>query len=235
MEERQDHKRKQNFFKQSDAPRIVGLGLLLVGFILLFCSGYLDVKYVLVIFAWIAMPVGLVLFIVAGSVRTNEEDMDKHMEDQLLGLVISAAEEDKYRKRLLPQKHPRVLEGYEYREGLMLRRDKVNTLRSSEFSRTLLYLLRDGFFLVTRTISLLDSEQREQRVEIRLEDICEVAIVEEQKHLTFENRQFDAKDVRLLFRYRDGSTYSVPVHRDMDLEDFVELCREWLAAGEISL
>ena len=235
MDDRQDLKRKQNYFKQSDAPRIVGLGLLLVGFILLFCSGYLDVKYVLVIFAWIAMPVGLVLFIVAGTMRTDEENIDKHIEDQLMGLEISAAEEDKYRKRLLPQKHPRVLEGYEYREGLMLRRDKVNTLRSSEFSRTLLYLLRDGFFLVTRTVSLVDSDWREQRVEVVLSDICGVELCEEQKHLTFEKHAFEARDVRLVFRYRDGGTYSVPVHRDLDLEEFVEQCGEWLGAGEISL
>ena len=161
MDDLQDYKRKLNYFKQSDGPRIVGLALALIGIILLFCSGYLRLHYVVVIFGWIALPVGVALFIVAASVRADEENIDKHIADQLLGLEISAAEEDRLRKRLLDTLHPRILEGYEYRQGLLLRKDKVSTVRSELFSRTNLYLLRDGLYLLTRTVSLINKEQKQ--------------------------------------------------------------------------
>jgi hypothetical protein len=137
--------------------------------------------------------------------------------------VGRAVEDDKHFERKIQarlQKH--TVSGYEYREGVMLRQDKSGKLRASLFTKSRIYPFREAVCVASRTVSLIDSETSEWTEEIPFSTIECLRVSREERQLSFGNKQFAVKDIRLLIERTEGEAVSLPMREDLELEEFLE-------------
>ena len=83
-------KHNVNYFKKSDSTKFIGIALIILGF-LLFYFGW----------GWILMtlsvPVGVVLFIIGSSGRSDESVIETCIQEATEGLEVELANETKYK------------------------------------------------------------------------------------------------------------------------------------------
>jgi hypothetical protein len=115
-----------------------------------------------------------------------------------------------------------VLKDFEYREGLMLTRSKSNSLRSSEYTKSILYFLTDGLYIVTRTFSLVEDNVRNAALEIPFLTMDKVEIVRETPTLHFGKKTFNTHYAHLVIRYEGDKVLNVPIHDDITADQLAE-------------
>lgn len=217
-----DLKNNINYFKKSDTPKYVGMGLMVVGVLLL----WLGWSYVTYIMAAAFIPVGLVLFLIGASGRASDSDIEGFIKRRLEGMEVNLAEDRTYAKRILKHVPPAVVEDYEYREGLMLTRAKNNSLRSSEYTRAILYVLSDALYIPVRTLSLVEDRINNTLCEIPYDMISNVEILRDRCTLTFGKNSYSAKITQLCITYGDGLTFRTPIHDDITADSLVETIKK---------
>lgn len=214
-------KKLRNYFAMSDVPRLIGIGMMIAGAILLLLAWFMALGW----FFWILMCVclagGPVLFWVAGSMRATDSDMDQIVKRGTDDMGLTPSQESKYRKKLLSLIPPQTASAYVYREGLMLARCKDGTVRSEKYAKAMIYVLTDGIVVVSRTLSLISEEKENQTVEIPFAQLEKAQLVSEKKLLSFGKKSFEVKETLLQLLY-DGKTMCLPTHRDFKIEQFVE-------------
>ena len=146
-----DTKHNVKYFKKKDSVKTVGAICLAIGAvgILLAYSSYIG--YIL---AMVLLPVGLVTFIVGTTIVSSESDIDEDIKKALVGVEKQPSEDKAYAKRILKNIPATTAEGYNYEEGLMLRKAKNSSLRSSSYTKAILYPLTDALLISSRTVSL---------------------------------------------------------------------------------
>lgn len=213
-------KKLRNYFMMSDVPRLIGIGMMTAGAILLLLAWFVPIG-----FLWILMCLclagGPVLFWVAGSMRASESDIDEHLKRSTDDMGLTPSDEDKYRKKLLSSMPPQTVSAYVYREGLMLARSKNGTVRSEEYAKAMIYVLTNGIVVISRTVSLVSEEKQEQKAEIPFAQFEKAELVSEKKQLSFGKKSFEVKESFLQIVY-DGTTLQIPTQLDFNLEQFVE-------------
>ena len=169
-----------------------------------------------------SVPVGVVLFIIGSSGRSDEGTIDTCIETATEGIEVDLCAETKYKNRF--QKHiaPEVIEGYEYREGVMLRYSKSGSLRSSEYTKAIIYTLSDAIYINARTVSVVSEEVRELSAEIPFVSIDRFEIVSDEKRLEFMKKTFSTRAFRLLIEYGDGQSLSLPITSSINSDKLVE-------------
>ena len=217
-----DLKNNINYFKKSDTPKYVGMGLMVVGVLLL----WLGWSYVTYIMAAAFIPVGLVLFLIGASGRASDSDIEGFIKRRLEGMEVNLAEDRTYAKRILKHIPPQSIEDYEYREGLMLTRAKNNSLRSSEYTRAILYVLSDALYIPTRTVALTEDRVDNKLYEIPYDMISGIEITRERRTLPFGKQSFSAKITKLCITYGDSLTLSLPIHDDITADSLVETIKK---------
>ena len=222
-------KKLRNYFMMSDVPRLIGIGMMAAGAILLLLAWFVPIG----LFFWILMCLclagGPVLFWVAGSMRASESDIDEHLKRSTSDMGLSPSDESKYRKRLLSSMPPQTVSAYVYREGLMLARSKDGTVRSEEYAKAMIYVLTDGIVIISRTVSLISDEKQNQTIEIPCASLEKAELVSEKKQLSFRKKSFEIKESFLQIVH-DGITLQIPTQLDFKLEQFVEKLNEMAAA-----
>ena len=208
-----NYKNNIGYFAKSDNMRSVGLCMLVGGFAAL-CLGFAT-SYILFIIGTILLIPGAVLYIIGAAGRSSDEDIKHCIERGCEGMEVELSEDRAYNKRILPKTEPEVLKDYEYREGLMLTRSKSNSLRSSEYTKTILYFLTDALYVVTRTFSLVEDNVRNATLEIPFLSTDKVEIVRETPTLHFGKKTFNAHYARLVIRYEGDKVLNVPIHDDI--------------------
>lgn len=208
-------KNNVNYFLKKGTLKFIGVAMAALGFLLYFVGwGWI---------AWITIctfiPAGAVLFIVGSSGRASDEDIDEYISIKMRELDPNLDLDKKYSARIVKGNETFELEGYEFREGLMYQKAKNGSVRSSEFSRSILYVLADGIYIVTRSISLVSDEAVEDVVrECLFEDIERAEITEEAKRFEFNKNVFNVKDLRLKIKLKNGGEISLPIHDDLRSE-----------------
>lgn len=213
-------KKLRNYFMISDMPRLIGVGMMILGAILLLAAWFVPIGW----FFWVLMCVclagGPVVFWVTSSMRASEGEIDELIKRHTDDMGLTPDEESKYRKRLLDTA-PKELHSYVYREGLMLTNTKSGTVRSEEFAKALLYLLSDGILIIARTVSLITEQKQEQTWEIPFALLEKAELVSAKKQVSFGKKTFEVTETLLQITY-DATTLSLPTQRDFELEQFVE-------------
>ncbi len=208
-----NYKNNIGYFRKSDSMRSLGLGLLIGGFAAL-CLGFAT-SWLLYIIGGPIMVVGAVLYAVGSAGRSSDEEIKHCITRGCEGMEVDLSEDRAYNKRLLPKVQPEVLQDYEYREGLMLTRSKSNSLRSSEYTKTILTFLTDGLYITTRTFSLVEDNTRNATIEIPFASMDKVEIVRETPTLHYGKKTFNAHYARMLIHYDGGRVFSTPIHDDI--------------------
>jgi hypothetical protein len=212
-------KNNENYFLKKGTLKYVGVAMAALGF-LLYYVGWGWISYIVMC---TCLPGGAVLFIVGSSGRAADEDIDEYIAVKMRGISRERELEKNFSARLSPLDSFYELEGYELSEGLMFAKTKGGSVRSSVFTKTLVYILTDGLYLVGRSISLIDEEKCEDRAgELLFSDMERAEICEEMKSFNFRGNLFRVKDMRLKIVMKSGEEISIPMHDDLRSELIVE-------------
>jgi hypothetical protein len=215
-----NYKNNIGYFAKSDNMRSIGLCMLVGGFAAL-CLGFAT-SYILFVIGTILLIPGAILYILGAAGRSSDEDIKSCIARGCEGMEVDLSEDRAYNKRIMPKTEPEVLKDFEYREGLMLTRSKSNSLRSSEYTKSILYFLTDGLYIVTRTFSLVEDNVRNAALEIPFLTMDKVEIVRETPTLHFGKKTFNTHSARLVIRNKGDEMLNVPIHDDITADQFAE-------------
>ena len=186
-----------NYFMKTDTLKFVGGGLLIAGLICLWIGwGYIG--YIL---AFIGTPAGLILFFIGASGKVSDVDMDKDIESKMAGLYIDIDNDKHYQLKLLKNLKEVTIEGYKYHDNVMIKKTKLGSLRTSEFTRSKIKILKDSLYIVSREISLICDDVSNNTYEISYDSIKTIEIERESKRMIFNNNTFIAKPTFLHIVY----------------------------------
>lgn len=212
-------KNNVNYFTKTDTLKYVGIGMAALGFFL-YWFGWGWISY-LIICTFI--PAGAVLFVVGSSGRANDSDLDELIEVKMRELDPNLDLDKDYKGRIMKHSETVEISGYEYGDGIMVAKMKNGTVRSSKFTKTVIYTLSDALHLTSRSVSLItDDECQTNTYEIPFEKIEKTELFEETKSIVFNKNSFRVKIVRFVIVMSDGSELSFPIHDDMSSETLVE-------------
>lgn len=215
-----------NYFKKNDTLKYAGIVLAALGLFLYF-FGWSYISYII---ATIVLPVGGVLFIIGSSGRASDSDIDEFIAKQTVGVEIDMENNPSIKKRLIKQLSAETAEGYEYYDGLMIRKAKDGSVRSSEYHKSVIYPLSDAIYVSTRKLSLVDEEKLDKTYEIAYADIKNVEIYREDKKVSFGKNTFKISVAHLVIRYGQDDELSLPIHDNASADSFVERLNRIIAS-----
>ena len=88
-----------NYFKKSDSTKFVGIALVILGFVL-FYFGWGWISYILMT---LSVPVGVVLFIVGSSGRSDESVIETCIEERTEGLEVELEDVEDFADKVMCQ------------------------------------------------------------------------------------------------------------------------------------
>jgi hypothetical protein len=221
MKTNKDFKSHINYFKKSDSLKYIGIVLAVLG-VFLYMFGWGYVSYII---ATVALPIGGVLFIIGSSGRASDSDINEYIAKRTEGIEIDLENNPNIKKRLLKQIPIETIEGYEYKDGLMVTKAKDGSIRSAEYTKSVLYSLSDALHIVSRRISLVSDETHEEDIEILYSDLSDIRIENNDTRLTFGKKVFKASDVRLVIKYSGEKSLSLPARDNASLDNFIEMLK----------
>lgn len=224
------YKHNINYFKRGDSFKTIGLGVTIVGLIVLY-FGWSYISYVLSI---IAIPVGLALFFIGSTGHSSDEDIDADIKSITTGLEVNLAEDKQYAKRILKHIEPKICEGYEYKDGLYFIKAKNGTIRSSEYTKAIIYVLSDELYIVKRNFSLVSDNVINQTFEIPYSDIISVEIIRETKSVECKKKKFNVNFAYIKVEYTEGQIFYAPIHDDVDSDKFIETINDVMKTADNS-
>ncbi len=212
-----DIKHNVNYFKKNDNMKTLGAVLLIVGLFLM----WLGRGFVTYIIMSIFVPAGLVMFVLGSIGRSSDEDIDKYIAEKMQGLEVDLTEDKKYRKRIIEHLPAQTFASYLFSDGVLLRKSKNNSLRSSEYRKNIVYLLTDELYIVSRRLGLVSGEIENILVELSYNDIKDAHIIREEKTLTYKKKPLKIKTTFLSITTEAGETL-LPVPDDVLSDRFAE-------------
>lgn len=199
-------KNSVNYFKKSDTPQYVGGGLLIVSLTALWL-GWGMISY---IFAIIGTPLGFILFLIGASGKVSDQDMDNYIENKMADLKTDIDNDRRYQAKLLRHLKEYTAEGYLFSDGVMIKKRKDGSLRSSEFSRAKIRILSDRLYILRRQISLISDETVTEKHEIELDRITSVTVDRDSQRMIFNKNTFFTKPCHLRIGF-DNTMLSLPI------------------------
>lgn len=221
-----------NYFKKKDSMKGIGAGLLIVGLFFLWLGiGYLG--WIAWIFMMIAIPAGFLMFIVGSVISSTESDIDEDIEKKCEGIELDFENDKDFCKRILKNIAPNVAQGYEYKgEGLMFRRDKSGSWRSSKYTKYVIYALSDALYINSRTISLISEDVENRSFEVPYDMVDSIEIKKEENTIQVGKNSFSVKKSRFVIKYGEGFTFSAPMNDDIKSEEFVDTLNKFVVKAK---
>ncbi len=211
-----------NYFKKKDSMKGIGAGLLIAGLFFLWLGiGYLG--WIAWIFMMIAIPAGFLMFIIGSIISSTESDIDEDIEKKCEGLELDLENDKDFSKRMLRNTMPNVAQGYEYNgEGLMFRKDKKGSWRSSKYTKYVIYLLSDALYINCRTISLISEEVENRSFEVPYDTVDSIEIKKEENTIQVGKNSFKVEKARFVIKYGEEFTFSAPMNDDIKSGELVD-------------
>lgn len=210
-----DFKHYINYFKKNENMKLIGGGILIVGFISIWLRlGFLWLLSVMLI------PAGFVMFIIGSGGRASEADIDNYISRGMEKLEVDLSEDKHYRKRILEHIPAREVEGYLYDEGVMLKKAKNSSIRSSKYTKAIFHILSDELYITRRTISIVSTEKENETVEIPYDTLTNVEIVRQRGTKKDGKKAFLVKETFIKISYGEGESFVTPIHDDITADEF---------------
>ena len=214
-------KHNENYFKKSDNLRIIGLGTAIVGFLML----WIRLHWLTYMLAPVGLIAGLVMFFVGSAGRSSETDIDEYIKRETVDIEVDFAGDRHYEKRLLKHIPPIVAEGYEYSDGLMFKKAKNSSVRSSEYTKAMIYVLSDRLYISERHVDIVGGKTYKNIVEIKYDDVASIDIAREEKRVSFDEKTFAVKICDFTVTH-NGGAWRAPINDDVDLEKLINRINE---------
>ena len=213
-----DFKHYINYFKKNENMKLIGGGILIVGFIIIWL-GY-GLLYLLSV---MLVPAGFVMFILGSGGRASESDIDKYISNNMDKLEVYLSEDKHYRRRVLEHIPPREVEGYLYDEGVLLKKAKDSSIRSSKYTKAIFYVLSDELYITRRTISIVSTDKENETLEIPYDTLTNVEIIRQRGTKKDGKKSFLVKETFIKISYGEGETFITPIHDDITSDEYAEL------------
>ena len=210
-----------NYFKKNENLKLFGGGMLAIS---LFCFWIAGAIHAYIFYA-IAPPciiAGFVLFLIGSSGRASESDIDAHIRKQTELTEIDFSDDIHYSKILIKGTHPTLIEGYEFDDGVMLKKGKNSSLRSSLYTKANIYIMADRLYIDKKTAELTSEDVEKTKTEILFSDIKSVELEDVKKNIVFGKKTFATKSTKLKIEYGEDNVLRYPIFDNMDSVHFVE-------------
>lgn len=218
MKENNVYKKNVAYFSRGEAMKFIGIGLLALAVILFFYGwGYLS--YVLMSVSFVA---GLVLLLINSLGRSSEEDIDVFIENKMRGLEAKELYEKSFIKRQSKRLAVYRSEGYELTEGLMYKKGKNSSLRSTKYTEAVIYPLDTAILVCYRSISLLSDEMKEEQIEIPYSKIFSFRVESELCKMEFGKKLFDTRKHTLIIESEEAAPIYLPIKESTLTDALVE-------------
>lgn len=215
------------YYHQKDILRPIGAVLLPAGLVVL----YLGWSYISYIFATIAIPLGLVLFIVGSSKHIADNDVQEQIDHAMLDYDKPITDMNGFDRVVLKQPAPVEISAYSFgSDAQYFKKGKNGTLISDRITRTHFFFTKDSIMLVGRTLSVASLNETtgegitDFSEHLALQAICSAALEEHETAVTLTNtgKPVSAKWCELVLSGEEGELLRVPVRNDMDAANMVE-------------
>ncbi len=213
-----NYKHNINYFQNGEGLKILGAAMAIVGGVV-FYFGWSYISYIL---SCIAIPAGLFLFFWSTGTRSSDKDLEEEIDEICADVKIRWEDDKKLSARRRKNIEPLVVRGYEYQKGLLLKKTKNGSLRTSRYTVAEIAVLEDAVYLTTKSFSLIADDCEDQTIEITLSDLRSVELQEEEKQFSYQKATVRITDRRLVFRYGENNLLSFPINNDLNVEHFVE-------------
>ena len=104
----------------------------------------------------------------------------------------------------------------------MFTKTKTGSVRSSEYVKSVVYVLSDGLYIASRTVPIVSGSVSDKFYELSYPEIKKVEVVREKKTLSYENRIFEVNDARLRIECADGSAVAIPSPDTIGVDQLVD-------------
>ena len=205
-------KQNKNYFKKTDTLKYVGIFLMAICAIIFFVWSW-QAYYIWVI----GIPVGLVLTFVGSAGRSSDGDIDECIERACADIEVDLESDRHYAKRMLEHVPPFTVGEYEYDDGLMFKKAKNGKIRSSKYTRAMIYVLSDRLYISRRRIDLIADVTERDVFEIKYDTLSGIDVKREEKTVRFAKRSFFVKTCVLSMLAKNGEILRVPMADDVQL------------------
>ncbi len=211
--------RVKRFFKQTDTWRLLGGGLLIVGFLWLWL-GVTAASYYGPI---VMIPVGLVMFLVASARMVPESEIRQSLEKQMSDLGTDVMEDPRLSRFVLKMPAPWRGEAFAFDENTQwAKRGKDAKLLSDTYYATAIYFTEEHCLLRGRCLHLDGREIIDCNEKLLWGELGKAELIPYEEKVMLTNRRKTAtmaKGVLLELRNaQDEIIWRAPVPDDMESE-----------------
>ena len=205
------------YFNSKSTMKYIGVSLLVLC-IILFYFGRGYITYVLMCMSMVA---GLVITLISTLGKASESDIDAYIESRTVDLEYKATNEKAFLQKR--QKHLDVITGgaFEIIPGSPIKRGKDGSIRTTSYTKHIIYPLETGIAVVYRKVSLLGDETTEAQFELSFADLTDFRIESEPVKLTYAQTTVEANRDILVIGGTGIDTVRLPTHSDASTDEIV--------------
>ncbi len=209
-----------NYFQKWDGAGATGIGLLAVGFLLIWAGFRIPFSW---FFAIASIIIGGILFFYGNTGRASDADIQNIIEKSKEKIHFKELEEiPALRKRVPKNPQEQLYEGYLLKKGVLVKKLKNGSLCSSEYEIVKMITLTDGFYLKSLRFSFVSAEQQTVACDIPFAALQDIRIERKSFKLMKGQMPLDAKTCHLVFLCDGTKKVKLPVHDDIYLDELVE-------------
>lgn len=215
------------YYRQKDILRPIGAVLLPVGLVAL----WLGFGWFSYIFAIIAIPVGLVLFIFGGLRIISDTDLQEQLDHAMQDYDKSVTDMNGYERMVLKQPAPVEISAFHFgEEARYFKRGKKGSMTSDVYVRSHLFFTKESLILASRRISVAELNEatgegiQDTTLHIPFSAIRDASLCEYTPSVTLTNtgKTTTVSWCELVVSGEDGDMIRIPVQNDMDAATLVD-------------
>ena len=221
MEENKAYKLYINYFKKWDGAAMLGIIMMVVGFLLLWL-GWSYFSYLLSI---VGLFGGLGIFIYGSIGRKHEDDFKKEIEQRAESINFRELEEEsRFRGRVPKGKiEERVFEAFDLCDGIYIKPMKSANLCSSDYTYAKMLFLNDAFYIKTLSFSFISNKKEAATYDIPYDSLEDVTVERDRRTMTtLNNKKILAKTCFLCLTYGGGKQLRLPASDDIYTDEYAE-------------
>ena len=210
-----------NYFNKWEGLSSLGLALIFLSVFFL----AMRIAAFLSILSMIGLPGGLLLYLFGTVGRANENDMRAEIQHHAESMHFKEFEDVAQRSlrlRLPKEETIYAFDGFELRDGLMLKKMKNGSLCSSEYTCARVYMMTDAFYIKKHTFSFVSDEKSDTVHEIAFDRVEALTIERDSFSLSYQKNTYTAKTCFLVITHDGGNRFLLHIKDDIYAEELVE-------------
>ena len=211
------NKRHERYFRKTENLKNIGITMLAIGGVIFFVGRGVVLYFNLVG----VLPLGFVIFLMGTVGRSTDMEINSVIKIKTDGMEIDLQNNERVAKSLIRAIEPLTVLGYEYRDGLPIKKAKNNELRTPEYCQAILYPLADCLYVVRVRIDLLTEREQKDVLEIPYERITNLFLNTETVDVSMGKKIYAIKASHLTIETEDGEGLRFPMRESALIDNFV--------------